>query len=326
MASKPSPVICNYGADVIQEYLNSFRKEIAGVQRSKDLEYIHRMRVASRRLARAIAIFESCYPAKRVRLWKKDMRQVTRVLGLARDRDIQAACVKRYLQTTTKHLERPGVRRLLLRVIQKRQDAQWRLLENLDKLEKNQTLESIDKRSRVLRTDKDKPLIPDSVNLMKFTRQAIGSVMDKFLSFDAFVERVEAVKELHAMRIAAKKLRYTMECFAGLYPNSLSEYLSVLRRIQDHLGNIHDCDIWQATSVEFIDKERHRTVQYFGTDRVMKRLLPGLEAFFEDRRRERVEYYASFVVYWKELGKIQIWEKLRKEIDVTTGLIPPLSG
>ena len=45
----------------------------------------------------------------------------------------------------------------------------------------------------------------------------------------------------HRMRIAFKKLRYTMEFFAPLLPeNRLAPYLAVLGRLQDELGLIND--------------------------------------------------------------------------------------
>ena len=138
--------------------------------------------------------------------------------------------------------------------------------------------------------------------------------MDDFLSYEPFVYQVEAVNELHAMRIAAKKLRYTLECLSAIYPDELADYLSVMRMIQDHLGLIHDCDIWIMASSRLIDRERRRTEKYFGSDRAMKRLMPGFMAFFENRRQQRIETYRIFTEYWQELEQIEIWEKLRFQV------------
>ncbi len=138
--------------------------------------------------------------------------------------------------------------------------------------------------------------------------------MEKFLSYDRYVDQVDAIDELHAMRLAAKSLRYTLECFAPIYENELDEYLSAMRIIQEYLGIIHDCDIWESNRVEFIESERQQTQKYFGTDRPMRRLIPGLTCFFDYRRIQRNESYAAFVKYWSTLRKRQIWEMLRKEV------------
>jgi triphosphatase len=47
--------------------------------------------------------------------------------------------------------------------------------------------------------------------------------------------------DLHRLRIALKKLRYTAEFFAPLYPRcKVKRYLDQLRSLQNHLGDIND--------------------------------------------------------------------------------------
>ena len=48
----------------------------------------------------------------------------------------------------------------------------------------------------------------------------------------------------HAMRIAAKRLRYTMEICRPMYPGRLDEPVEAVKRVQTLLGEIHDCDVW----------------------------------------------------------------------------------
>ena len=47
--------------------------------------------------------------------------------------------------------------------------------------------------------------------------------------------------DLHRLRIALKKLRYTAEFFAPLYPRKdVKRYLAKVRQLQEHLGEIND--------------------------------------------------------------------------------------
>ncbi|HKX65118.1 MAG TPA: CHAD domain-containing protein, partial [Rhizomicrobium sp.] len=47
--------------------------------------------------------------------------------------------------------------------------------------------------------------------------------------------------DLHRLRIALKKLRYTAEFFAPLYPKrQVKAYLRKLRGLQNHLGDLND--------------------------------------------------------------------------------------
>jgi triphosphatase len=55
------------------------------------------------------------------------------------------------------------------------------------------------------------------------------------------VARNEEEGDLHRLRIALKKLRYTAEFFAPLYPKSeVKDYLKELRGLQNHLGELND--------------------------------------------------------------------------------------
>jgi CHAD domain-containing protein len=318
MVSNSNPAVCLFGAEVTQKYLSAFYKEIPGVLRSRDIEFVHRLRVASRRLDTAITVFKTCHPGKKVKAWQKELRPIMSVLGRARDLDIQAACIKSYLKASPSADLRPGIRRLLLRVTQKRKRIQVQLQDTLKGLEQHQALVSLDVRSSALQKSPKVNGGRRSEEIIPYAGRIIQPVFGKFLSYDLFVDQVDAVKELHAMRIAAKKFRYTLECFAVIYPGNLAEYLSTLRVIQDQLGTIHDCDIWQATSDRFIERERQRTEKYFGSDRVMVRLMPGLQAFFEDRNRQRVETHTAFTRYWHELRQEHLWDKLQSQISPVT--------
>ena len=76
--------------------LEALTKEIDGVRAGEDIEYLHRMRVASRRLRAALPVFASCFPAKKYARWLTDIRRITRVLGDARDADVQVGALRKY--------------------------------------------------------------------------------------------------------------------------------------------------------------------------------------------------------------------------------------
>ncbi len=325
MAANSCPAVCVYGAEVIQRYLSAFRKEYPGLLRSRDIEFVHRMRVASRRLNTALVIFQHDYPDKRMRTWQKGVRQATRILGQARDLDIQAACVKDFLKGLSEPSKRPGVRRLLLRIVQRRQGVQKKMLSVLDELDRHQILSAIDVKSRVRAKAKRGQFDLNYGELTAFASKEIIPILKKFLSYDPYVDQVEAVEELHAMRLVAKSLRYTLECFSSIYKDGLAEYLSDLRKIQEQLGIIHDCDVWESGKDDFIVDERRRTIKYFGTDRQLDRLMPGLDCFFECRRTQRNKSYIEFVQYWHELCRIKIWDILQEQIATAKNGTGPIS-
>ena len=67
--------------------------------------------------------------------------------------------------------------------------------------------------------------------------------VDELYSFDPAVLDPEKVRELHDMRIAAKRLRYVLEIAGHCFPDVGAEAEGVARALQEVLGEIHDCDV-----------------------------------------------------------------------------------
>jgi len=128
------------------------------------------------------------------------------------------------------------------------------------------------------------------------------------------------VTELHNMRISAKRLRYTMEAFADLYGGNLKPFISQTRNFQDVLGEIHDADVWVEMIPRFIQEEEERIRTYFGNNRPLRRLLPGLEAFQANRAEKRKADYQNFLGMWEKVDGERFWEELLKLINAPLNL------
>jgi len=73
--------------------------------------------------------------------------------------------------------------------------------------------------------------------------------LGEMLNYEPFLDKVDRVFELHQMRIAAKRLRYSMEIFqpllAGFTPHGkeFAKATEQIKSLQEHLGEIHDADV-----------------------------------------------------------------------------------
>jgi CHAD domain len=63
------------------------------------------------------------------------------------------------------------------------------------------------------------------------------------LQFDAAVRDPANIRELHDLRIAAKRLRYTLEVLGSALGPVAAIAEDEARALQDLLGEIHDCDV-----------------------------------------------------------------------------------
>ncbi len=122
------------------------------------------------------------------------------------------------------------------------------------------------------------------------------------------------------MRIAAKHLRYTLEALEPLYGEEIKNTIQSMRKIQDELGEIHDCDVWVNDLPVFVEKERQGMLAYYGHTRLLWRLQPGLAYFRNDRLESRVNHYQGFLDYWQNLKAKETWNKLRETIQMPFNL------
>jgi CHAD domain-containing protein len=80
---------------------------------------------------------------------------------------------------------------------------------------------------------------PVAQNAARIVRVRLGELY----SFDPAVLDPERVKELHDMRIAAKRLRYVLEITGHCFGEIGDEAESFAKDLQGVLGEIHDCDV-----------------------------------------------------------------------------------
>jgi CHAD domain-containing protein len=146
------------------------------------------------------------------------------------------------------------------------------------------------------------------------TRKGILKRLNAFEAYAPYVAQPECVKELHAMRIAAKRLRYIMQALAPLYPDELAEPVQAARLCQTRLGDIHDCDMWIDTLPRFLDEEQARTLAYFGSTAPFEPLRAGILALHHNRQQQRAQDYQEFVTFWEQLQAQGVWERLRQTL------------
>jgi len=75
-------------ARVVRVRADELLEHSEGVLDTGDIERVHAMRVASRRLRAAMEVFEPCFPRKRFKAALKEVKKIADALGERRDRDV----------------------------------------------------------------------------------------------------------------------------------------------------------------------------------------------------------------------------------------------
>ncbi len=307
---------CVYGAGVLAKHLQALIQEVAGVRSStEDIEFVHRMRVSSRRLRSALSLFGECFPQKKSKDWLPEIKQVTKALGEARDLDVQMARLQAFLKNLPDRKYRAGVNRLLLRLKQRRQKLQKRVNKAMDHLMESKILNEMQDQIQPM-ADRQEQVYLFTPTLYQRSFNEINTHLKGLLSYDEIVPYEEKKEELHEMRVQAKWLRYAMENFAALYPEGLKPYLTIVRQVQETLGEIHDCDIWIDFLPDFMMKEEKRTIEYYGYRRPYQRLVEGIQLFEQERQETRSALYEEFVCSWEQWKQEDLWTRLHQSIQV----------
>jgi phosphoesterase, MJ0936 family len=293
---------CKYGAEAIIQLLDGFEDLVDGVIENTDIECVHKTRVGSRRLRATMPLFEFCYPRKEFKQWTKEIKKVTKLLSKARDLDVQIAFIEGYLKKVAPDEDNACVERIIKQHKNSRKKIQADVEDGLKKLKALKILSAIqDQSQQIISQQANQPF--DSGQVLEKAHWHITGRLNDFLSMKQYVYLENKKLELHQMRIYAKKLRYTMECFCKLYSDQLSEEIESVKTFQDTLGEMHDCDVW----LDYLPQFARNQNQNRKLTATQQKALNKFTAYIEDRRKQ---HYTKFVQHWEQCQKGDFFNQL----------------
>ena len=243
--------------------------------------------------------------------WQKDVRRITEDLGRARDLDVQSDFVGKFLEAAGDRKLHPGLRRLLLRLRQRRAAIQGDVVKALDRLEQSGSLREMEAAAKdALDRLKDSEVTVQSPVVFLRAERLILRRLEELLAYRDCLDQPDQKGRHHEMRIATKRLRYTMEICQEPYEGQVGEQIKAAKRLQTLLGDIHDCDVWVDQLEVFLQEERDRTVSYLGHAGPIRRLEAGILHLQQDRRILRDQLLQAAADYWRNLGQAGLWDRL----------------
>lgn len=303
---------CPFGAARLLPILDILSAECAGIRANNDTEHVHKARVTSRRLRAALPHFASCFEEKEYSRWMQEIKRITRALGAARDLDVQIAFLKKYIKTCETRKGDPLVT-LLSGLQKKRGELQDQVCRVLDQLEESQVISAMQAacRSSIASQKQQRRYCS---GILAVSGDRIGTRIAGIGRYAAFVQNPDAAYEHHALRIALKKLRYTLEVYAPLYRRGFEKPVTRIKKLQDLLGGMHDCDVWIDQMARMIGRQRSRPHP--------KKALPGAAVsavapyrqLLMNRERERARLYRQFLRTWNTLERTGFWRDLVRTV------------
>lgn len=244
-----------------------------GVLDTADIERVHDMRVATRRLRAALEAFRQCFSSPDFKPALREVKDLADALGARRDPDVALAAIETIAQRLP-DAARPGVGAFEdeLRTDQVAGNARLK--------------EALTHATRFA-------LEPDQGDDVTFAQHAAAMIDKRRRRLRKRGDRAVAsgkAADLHDTRIAAKRLRYVYEIAEPCFGADARRGAKTARGLQDVLGEIHDCDVMS-------ERIRARA----GATPVDDPRYAGFEAlatYFEARRRVLHRHYVDM---WTEI-------------------------
>ncbi|MBA3406480.1 MAG: CHAD domain-containing protein, partial [Solirubrobacterales bacterium] len=108
----PSEPYRQAAARIVRVRAGELLESADGVLDTRDIERVHDMRVASRRLRAVLEIFAPCFPPSEFKGVLRDVKQLADALGERRDPDVHIDALQSFSKTLLA-ANKPGVARLV---------------------------------------------------------------------------------------------------------------------------------------------------------------------------------------------------------------------
>jgi CHAD domain-containing protein len=209
---------------------------LAARHADEDIEYVHQLRVASRRAVATLELFREVLPPRRAKWLLKQLKQVRRAAGAARDDDVFLERLEAWQR------KRPAVAMVLKQVRRHRRQAQKpveKIHRKLVRKDFERQLSQFLKRIRWRGKQAGEPC---------FGRSAWQSLQQLVAQFEACAAGdFTNLEALHQFRIASKRLRYAMELFSAAFVADFRQQLyPQVEQLQELLGSVNDHAVARA--------------------------------------------------------------------------------
>ncbi len=249
---EPGDTLAEAGRKLFRFQFAEVLRHEEGTRLGADIEELHDMRVATRRLRAAFEVFEEAFKPRVLKAHLKGLRLTGRALGRVRDLDVFMEKARHYLETLPED-QRQGLDPLIASWGQEREDSRAQMVAYLDSPEYG---EFKHKFSRfVCRPGAGALPIsyfpPAPHRVCEIAPVLIYNRLAAVRAYDRILENA-SVEQLHGLRIEFKKLRYTLEFFREVLGEESKPIINEIKGLQDHLGDLNDAQVATLLLSEFL--------------------------------------------------------------------------
>jgi len=280
-----------------------------GSRSGEDIENVHQMRVATRRMRSALRLFEPYYKQKTVRPFTDSLRTLARRLGDVRDLDVLIEDVQK-VQGKVSEDGQAALQTIIDHFDAKRQKARAKLVKYLDSGAYRRFVDDftafLTKRGAGAVSVDESSITPYQM------RHAVPALLQDYLgmvrAYDTVIPAVSRTDEtlelpdmatLHQLRIEFKRLRYALYFFREVLGASGKAFIDEIKTMQDLLGRLNDTYVAEEHLNDFVAE---------GLDESL------IEAYLNELMAEREALENSLPSAWRRFNTRNVMSKFSEAL------------
>jgi CHAD domain-containing protein len=246
------------GRKILRFHYERMQASEAGAIEGRDIEALHRMRVATRRQRAAFRIVASQFRGKAIRAFRDGLQATAERLGAVRDLDVLIEAAERH-QAGLGAGAAKAFRPVLHDWRERRRVARDELLTYLN----GDDYRAFTERYATFLSTAGagvKDGAPGDLPEPQLVRHVLPAAIWEHYGRVRAYETVlgwAPLETIHALRIEGKRLRYLLEFFGEVLEPRPESAVAALVALQDHIGELHDVEVAIGLLREFLTRRAH---------------------------------------------------------------------
>jgi CHAD domain-containing protein len=225
-------------SELLRKHLDRFTPALSRAAKG-DVRALHLTRVASRRLRELLPVLQLDRDV--ARKLNRRLRKVTKRLGAVRDLDVLLILIDELHVSRREHNQ--ALSRITVPVSKARDDIRERLFDRMPAEDMRRTARKLARLVESLREAEQARLTPPSETWRWAVDARTAARASRLTAAISDAGAVYLPERLHAVRIALKKLRYSVELATEVAGRKPTADFRTLKRAQDALGRLHDLQV-----------------------------------------------------------------------------------
>lgn len=285
---------------VMRKQFATFVNNEAGTRIGDDIEALHDMRVATRRLRAAMSAFRPFLPP-RILVFREQFGWIATVLGEVRDLDVQIERMEEWRAGVTE-AQSAALNSVEQLFLQRRHLARRRMLFALNSRRYDLLVERF---AAFLSRGPARSYAPGQAPILSVAPDLVERRYLKVRKMGDRIRPSSPPTDYHLLRIDAKKLRYALEFVGGIYGKQAVDFSVRATAMQDVLGLHQDADV----AMHMLHEMAETSGRKLGAPAIL-----AMGAIAERYRVHAQELRGQFPKVYKPLSGGE-WRRLRKLMD-----------